>query len=349
MVEEAFDIGLNHPLRPPIGDDFRNPPQRIVRAALRAKAERAVAELGFPYRLQDLAEPILDQAVLEARHPERTIPPVPLGDVGAPHRHWLVAQSAYPCRQVRESRLHALSVVVFPDPIDSRRLASVLSPEALAQPLGVKQQPHQGSEPRVRLFARHPCETLKFGCHGQSPLGVGPCFALALSQTATPLLDPHYRVSTLVWMAPTSKHHRPCPCSYTCSRVPASSGPTLGSPWLPRILNVRLDTASDPGEYQRRSPSRSAGCCLPAGQNRRHSPTKPFGAQHLQGRLHPLPLHLACFRAYTSTRLLPDAPQGSILGSRRTITQAGLSPARTRDLARPHCPLFHRFFPPPNS
>jgi hypothetical protein len=175
-----------------------------------------------------------------------------------------------------------------------------------------------------------------FSCHGQSPLGVGPCIRSTLSQTATPLLGPHYRVSTLVWVAPTSKHHRPCPRSYTCSRVPASHGPTLGSPWLPRILNVRLDTASDPGEYSCRSPERDTNCCLPAGQNRRHSPTKIFGAQHLQGRLHPLPLHLACFRAYASTRLLPVTPQGSILGSRLTITQAGLAPTRTRDLARPH-------------
>ncbi len=66
---------------------------------------------------------------------------------------------------------------------------------------------------------------------------------------------------------------------------------------------------------------------------------KIFGAQHLQGRHHPLPLHLACFRAYASTRPLPATPQGSILGSRRTITQAGVPPARTRGLARPHWPL----------
>jgi len=65
-----------------------------------------------------------------------------------------------------------------------------------------------------------------------------------------------------------------------------------------------------------------------------------FGALHLQGRHNPLPLHLACFRAYASTRRLPAVPQGSILGSRLTITQAGLPPARTRGLARPHCPLF---------
>ena len=83
-------------------------------------------------------------------------------------------------------------------------------------------------------------------CHGQNPLGVGPCFTLALSRAATPLLDPHYQASQLVWVAPTSTHHRPRPRFYTCSRVPASSGPMRGSPWLPRALNVRLDTALGP-------------------------------------------------------------------------------------------------------
>jgi hypothetical protein len=108
------------------------------------------------------------------------------------------------------------------------------------------------------------------------------------------MLTAHDRASQLVWVAPTSTHHRPRPRFYTCSRVPASRGPMRGSPWLPRVLDlnihtVRLDTASDPGEYPCRSPERDTNCCLPAGENRRHSPTKIFGAQHLQGRLHPLP------------------------------------------------------------
>ena len=63
--------------------------------------------------------------------------------------------------------------------------------------------------PRER--ARQLRETRERRCHGQSPLSVGPCFTRALSQAATPLLDPHYRASSLVWMAPTSTHHRPCP------------------------------------------------------------------------------------------------------------------------------------------
>jgi hypothetical protein len=49
-------------------------------------------------------------------------------------------------------------------------------------------------------------------------------------------------------------------------------------------------------------------------------------------------IHAGCFRNYASVRLFPDAPRGSISGSRLTITQAGLSPARRRNLARPHYP-----------
>jgi hypothetical protein len=240
-------------------------------------------------------------------------------------------------------------------PTRSSRTWSVTPSGSRPEPFAVEQGSESSalSAPRVRLppprracrapsqgRARRRRETRGHGCHGQSPLGVGPCFTRALSRAATPLLDPHYRASQLVWVAPTSTHHRPRPRFYTCSRVPASRGPMRGSPWLPRILNVRLDTASDPGEYPCRSPWRDTDCCLPAGQNRRHSPTKIFGAQHLQGRLHPLPLHLACLSAEASTRLLPVTPQGSILGSRLTITQAGLAPARTRGLARPHCPRF---------
>jgi hypothetical protein len=119
--------------------------------------------------------------------------------------------------------------------------------------------------------------TLQFRYHGQSPLSVGPCCSFTLSQTATPWLHPHYQASSLLWMAPTSAHRRLHPRSYTCPQVPASSGPVPGSPWLPRALDVRLDTASDPREYPCRSPERDTDCCLPGGQTRRHSPTQFSG------------------------------------------------------------------------
>ena len=145
-------------------------------------------------------------------------------------------------------------------------------------------------------------------------------------------------------MAPTSTHHRPCPrfldlftgahilrtdtwisLVTTCAQCQARYG--LGPRGVPAPLAI-----AQHGLLPARGTNPSA-----------LSNDKIFGAQHLQGRLHPLPLHLACFRTYASTRLLPVAPQGSILGSWRTITQAGFPPARTRGLARPHWPLFPSF------
>jgi hypothetical protein len=69
MVEEAFDIGLHDPLRLPVGDDLRDPPQRIVRTAPRTEAVRAVAKLRLPDGLQNSAQAVLNQAILKTRNP----------------------------------------------------------------------------------------------------------------------------------------------------------------------------------------------------------------------------------------------------------------------------------------
>jgi hypothetical protein len=106
-----------------------------------------------------------------------------------------------------------------------------------------------------------------------------------------------------------------------------------------RILAMSGSTRPrTPGSTPHHWPSRSGGCCLPVGQTPRRSPAESFGAPHLQGRHHPLPLHLACFRADASARLLPVAQQGSILGSWLAITQVGLPPTKVRGIAKPHCP-----------
>ncbi len=76
---------------------------------------------------------------------------------------------------------------------------------------------------------------------------------------------------------------------------------------------------------------------LPAGDTKpsAHTHTGLFGTQHLHGRLYPLPLHLASFRAYASIALLPAQLQGLIPSPWLTVTWVGLSPTRLRGLARP--------------
>src|SRR5271170_1453544 len=72
-----------------------------------------------------------------------------------------------------------------------------------------------------------------------------------------------------------------------CAILPA---PTIGSPWLPRTLVVRLDAVCDPGVARSRLPMRARSCCLLV--RRDHRPThqcKHFGTQLPSGAALPVP------------------------------------------------------------
>ncbi len=129
-------------------------------------------------------------------------------------------------------------------------------------------------------------------------------------------------------------------------RCAPAGAPSDGSPWLPRILFVKLDATSDPGLSVDTRPIASAvvACWVrePIGQIQRwcenpsaRSNDAVFGTPRLQGQHHLLPLHLASFRTYASSALLPRHLQGSIPGLWLTVTWMGLAPTRIRGLARP--------------
>jgi len=121
----------------------------------------------------------------------------------------------------------------------------------------------------------------------------------------------------------------------TLVRECVSATPTGGSPWLPRNLYVRLDTAWDPGVASVLRPyAHRTVACWPI--NTIGLPQCGlFGALHLQGQHHLLPLHLATSSAYASISLLPDWLQGWIPGPWLAVTWAGFAPARLRDIAKP--------------
>jgi hypothetical protein len=203
MVEEAFDVGLDHPLGALSGNDLRHASQGIVCAAPRAETVRAIPELRFPDGLQSQTQPVLNQAILKAGHSERTVASTPLGDVDPPDGRGPIAHALQTAGQIGDPILQIHRILRFPYPIDSGRLLSVLALEAGVQPLRVKHQTHQGIEPRLRLLTRLLCETSQSCCHGQNPLCVGPC--------RPDLLPAHYRRSSLLWVAPTSDRLRPLP------------------------------------------------------------------------------------------------------------------------------------------
>jgi hypothetical protein len=96
--------------------------------------------------------------------------------------------------------------------------------------------PHQTASATVEGFPRtapgqpHQLrETRERQCHGlQSSRCRAVFHARVISAQRGPppaMLTAHDQAPQLVWVAPTSTHHRPRPRFDTCSRVPASSGP----------------------------------------------------------------------------------------------------------------------------
>jgi hypothetical protein len=128
-----------------------------------------------------------------------------------------------------------------------------------------------------------------------------------------------------------------------CALLPA---PRIGSPWLPRVLVVRLDADSDPGVAPRACQcARDAVVCWPIETIDQFTHLTISGLMHLQGQHHLFPLRLASFCAYASSFPLPECLQGSIPGPWLAVTWAGFTPARPRGIAKPqpmaglHVPL----------
>jgi hypothetical protein len=122
-----------------------------------------------------------------------------------------------------------------------------------------------------------------------------------------------------------------------CALLPA---PTIGSPWLPRTLVVRLDAVFDPGVAPRASRcARDAVACWSEETIGQHTNASISGLNYLQGQHYLGPLHLASFCAYASSTPLPECLQGSIPGPWLAVTWAGFAPARLRGIAKPRPPV----------
>jgi hypothetical protein len=128
-----------------------------------------------------------------------------------------------------------------------------------------------------------------------------------------------------------------------CALLPA---PTIGSPWLPRTLVVRLDADSDPGVASRACQcARDAVACWSIETIGHFTNLAISGLEYLQGQHHLFPLHLASFCAYASSAPLPEHLQGSIPGPWLAVAWTGFAPARLRGIAKPqpmaglHVPL----------
>jgi hypothetical protein len=270
-----------------------------------------------------------------------------------------IAQPAHPGRKIPNALFQALGIVRLVHPIHSGRLPSILALEALVQPLGLKYQSHQGSEPQLRLGTHLLCETSQSCGHGHIPLCLGPCLPDSLSQTATPFAPPPLPGFNATMggsdcrqpLLPSSLFRllRECVgpstppagllrCAVPAARkaqpeLPVRAFPPLGAhPWLTHHPNVRLEAAYDPGvALCTRQCVQSAVACWRLETIGQHQ-SGLFGTQHLHGRHYPLLLHLAFFRAYASPGLLP-VPSARL--DTRPVASGYLGGIPTRWMTRP--------------
>jgi hypothetical protein len=122
-----------------------------------------------------------------------------------------------------------------------------------------------------------------------------------------------------------------------CALLPA---PTIGSPWLPRTLVVRLDAVFDPGVASRAFQcARDAVACWSGETIGPHTNASLSGLNYFQGQHYLCPLHLASSCAYASSTLLLECLQGSIPGPWLAVTRTGFAPARLRGIAKPRPPV----------
>ncbi len=137
---------------------------------------------------------------------------------------------------------------------------------------------------------------------------------------------------------------------YTCPRVRTPCAPTIGSPWLSRNLNVRLDTTSDPGVAPATHQYRTRDCCLLGAGTHRPTPTSAFRDSTSSGSASPVtfaPRLLSCLRINQRvtplTARLDTRPVASgYLGGIRTH-----SITRPCQVASPHPALGQDFTPSP--
>ena len=176
------------------------------------------------------------------------------------------------------------------------------------------------------------CEVDKLRVHAQSPLSVGACLLYPLSHPGTPSLPPRYQSSSLLWVPPTSSD---LPSHSSLLTLVVGRAIFRARHWISMVTAhslFKLDWVLDPGWAPLACLLRSR-CVLPAGAYKPSARSHAVISGLQPSRQQSSPFHLACFRAYASSELLPVRLQGSIPGLWLAVTRAGLSPAR---VAR-HC------------
>ena len=182
-VEEATDVGVEHPVHLPRQEADRERIQRLMRATPWSEPIREPEKLHLVRCVEHLDDGTLNQLVFQRGHAQRAELPLRLRDVGAAYWAGSARSPLQPCRQVLEVGLQVLPIVLPRLPVDARRRRPLQREVGGAQPghgIHVVEQRGEPLGPVSRCDLPYPLEraghagpTLRSGVvrRGGFPLG----------------------------------------------------------------------------------------------------------------------------------------------------------------------------------
>ena len=151
QVEEAADVGIEHPVHAPAHDRGVHRRESLMRVPLRPKAIAEPEEIDFVDGAQHLGDRALDDLVFQRRYAERSLPAIGFGNIDAPHRLRAVASGLDARAEIGELFSQFLLVHRHRYPVDSRACLPLLSPERSFERRDIDMV-EQGGEPRLGGF-----------------------------------------------------------------------------------------------------------------------------------------------------------------------------------------------------
>src|SRR5439155_21777626 len=153
-IEEATDVGIEHPAHPPRREPDRERVQSLMRVAPRPESIRETEEVALVDGVEHLDDGALDDLVFQRGNAERPQPPVHLRDVRSTHRLRPVRPPLEPAGEVPKVGLKILSVVPPRLAIDAGSRIPFEFPVGCPQPLDGVHVVKERGEPLLPVSPR---------------------------------------------------------------------------------------------------------------------------------------------------------------------------------------------------
>src|SRR5260370_21286009 len=144
VIEEATDVGIEHPVHPLPLNAHRQRVQRLVRAASGAEPVRKALEVDLVNLVEDRHHGLLNNFVLQRRDAQRTLPPVGPRYKDSSRRFCPIPSTVHPAVQIDKSILKPGFILLPRYAVYSGRSFTLKRVEAVAEQFNVEMVEQSG-------------------------------------------------------------------------------------------------------------------------------------------------------------------------------------------------------------